>query len=98
MCIFMSYLFKIDIDIEIIIRNSKPLHTIFVNPNTTLHEDEAISHKKCTINAIQCTFGRKYGSYSISGSGVMKNHLHIWHTCIWTHICTKLSHFCFIIS
>ena len=28
----------------------------------------------------------KYGSYSISGSGVMKNHLHIWHTRIWTHI------------
>ena len=28
----------------------------------------------------------KYGSYSISGSGVMKNHLHIWHTCIWAHI------------
>ena len=32
----------------------------------------------------------KYGSYSISSSGVMKNHLHIWHTCIWTHIFTSL--------
>ncbi len=28
------------------------------NPNATLHEDEAISHKKCTINAIKCIFGR----------------------------------------
>ncbi len=31
------------------------------------------------------TKSAKYGSYSISGSGVMTNHLHIWHTCIWTH-------------
>ncbi len=84
-----------------------------VNPNLTLPYDEAISHKKCTINAIQCIFARfglqvvlhpwkpwvsrvpdcprtksaKYGSYSIHGSGFMKNHSHIWHTCIWTHLC-----------
>ncbi len=32
------------------------------------------------------TKSAKYGSCSISGSGVMKNHLHIWHACIWTHI------------
>ena len=36
-----------------------PGGTTFVNPNTTLYEDEAITHKKCTINAIQCTLNRK---------------------------------------
>ncbi len=31
---------------------------IYVNPNTTLPKDETISHKKCTIDAIKCIFGR----------------------------------------
>ena len=35
-----------------------PMTMLYVNPNTTLHEDEAISHKKCTIDAIQSIFGR----------------------------------------
>ncbi len=32
------------------------------------------------------TKSAKYGSYSIRGSGFMKNLPHVWHTCIWTHI------------
>ena len=40
------------------------LYMIYVDPNTTLHEDETISHKKRTINAIQCIFG-KFGLHVV---------------------------------
>ena len=56
-CNWKSLLFEINFNVKPLW--SILLHVLYiVNPNTTLHEDEAISHKKCTINAIQCIFGR----------------------------------------
>ncbi len=53
---------------------------------------EAIPHKKVyhqcyLVHMRDCPRikSAKYGSYSIRGSSFMKNHPHIWHTCIWTH-------------
>ncbi len=71
-----------------------PMH---VNSNTTLHEDEAISHKKCTINDIQWIFGRILTERARCCLGISiqsSNVFTIWHL----HISKLCSCFRFVIE